>query len=77
VMCPHYKLEWFKKRQYSTPEIEQVKVLANAAFEYTANTWRVNNSGISPGKDVNGVQAEEVSGLCRLCLLYATYFLDF
>jgi hypothetical protein len=77
VKCPHYKLVWFKKCQYSMPEIEQVKVLVNAAFKYTTNTWSVNNSGISPGNDVNGVQAGEVSGLCRLCLLYATYFLDF
>ncbi|KAF8595110.1 hypothetical protein BDV93DRAFT_457550, partial [Ceratobasidium sp. AG-I] len=37
VMCPHYKLEWFKRR-YSEPELKQIKVLVQAAFDYVANT---------------------------------------
>ncbi|QRV78731.1 AC transposase [Ceratobasidium sp. AG-Ba] len=34
VMCPFYKLEWFKSRKYSQGDIEAIKSLAQSMFDW-------------------------------------------
>ncbi|CAE6371544.1 unnamed protein product [Rhizoctonia solani] len=53
VMCPHYKLEWFRSRQYSKANINHIKQLLDSTFSHVACTWGNNlsesqkNSGLA------------------------------
>ncbi|CAE6488191.1 unnamed protein product [Rhizoctonia solani] len=38
VMCPHYKLEWFRLRQYSESDIQRIKELLNSTFKHVTQT---------------------------------------
>ena len=71
-MCPHYKLDWFKRR-YSEPELKQIKVLVRAAFDFVANTWGSDNSNTLQGETAAEVEADTVSHLSNICVLYATH----
>ena len=65
-MCPHYRLEWFKRR-YSDPELKQIQILVQAAFDYVANTWGSDNSNKAEDNVAGGTEADAVSNLSNLC----------
>ncbi|KAG9080826.1 hypothetical protein FRC06_006120 [Ceratobasidium sp. 370] len=46
VMCPHKKLEWFRLRQYTEPEIKRIESLAFSTFDDMTSTW--NNGDTKP-----------------------------
>ena len=74
VMCPHYKLEWFTKRNYNEQEIKQIRVLVGAAFDYVSSTWVLENSDKLHANDAKEIQTDTVSCFFNSCRLYATHF---